>query len=105
MKTAQYRLESKIGPLFLVASETGLQGIFWTKQHAPLVKSLQVAAAEMQILAQTKKQLEEYLNGQRQSFDLPLNVQGTEFQRKVWAELSRIPYGKTVSYMDIARKI
>jgi methylated-DNA-[protein]-cysteine S-methyltransferase len=101
----QYKLDSKIGPLYLVASETGLQGVFWKKQRAPLAGSLSSEAPEIRILARAKSQLEEYLSGQRQAFDLPLDIQGTPFQQKVWAQLSRIPYGKTVSYKDIARKI
>ena len=50
-------------------------------------------------------QLYEYFEGKRQSFDLPLELQGTEFQKKVWAALSQIPYGETRSYKDIAQSI
>jgi methylated-DNA-[protein]-cysteine S-methyltransferase len=101
----QYKLDSKIGSLYLLASETGLQGVFWKRQRAPLASSLASDAPEIRILARTKSQLEEYLNGRRQAFDLPLDIQGSPFQQKVWAQLSRIPYGKTLSYKDIARKI
>ena len=47
-------------------------------------------------------QLEEYLGGERQNFDLPLNPKGTSFQQKVWSCLYKIPYGETRSYRDIA---
>ena len=47
-------------------------------------------------------QLEEYLGGERQVFDLPLNPKGTSFQQKVWSCLYKIPYGETRSYRDIA---
>ena len=56
----------------------------------------------------TKKaihQLTEYFSGTRKSFDLPLEMNGTEFQKKVWNELCNIPYGETRSYKDIAEKI
>jgi len=51
------------------------------------------------------QQLKEYFDGTRKTFDLTLNPQGTEFQQKVWKELSRIPYGKTVSYLQMARRL
>ncbi len=51
------------------------------------------------------KQLEEYFQGKRTQFDLPLQPQGTEFQKKVWQELCKIPYGSTCSYKDIAVRI
>lgn len=60
-------------------------------------------ASEMSELA--AKELDEYFSGKRKSFDLPLEPQGTEFQRKVWNALLEIPYGETRSYKDIAEKI
>lgn len=51
------------------------------------------------------KQLQEYFDGNRTAFDLKLNPKGTEFQKKVWKELVKIPYGKTVSYLDLAKKL
>ncbi|MDE6111321.1 MAG: methylated-DNA--[protein]-cysteine S-methyltransferase, partial [Eubacterium sp.] len=53
----------------------------------------------------TIEQLKEYFSGIRKSFDLPLEMNGTEFQLKVWNELCNIPYGETRSYKDIAEKI
>src|SRR4030095_12293191 len=49
--------------------------------------------------------LKEYFSGVRHDFDLPLDIQGTAFQKRVWEQLRRIPYGKTASYRDIARMI
>lgn len=51
------------------------------------------------------EQLEQYFDKTRTSFDLPLEMRGTEFQKKVWQELLNIPYGKTISYADLADKI
>ena len=51
------------------------------------------------------KQLMEYFDGTRKTFDLKLNPKGTTFQKQVWAELLKIPYGKTVSYMDLTKKL
>lgn len=57
------------------------------------------------LLDEAAKQLEEYFRGQRQKFDLPLNPQGTTFQKKVWEALCQIPYGETRSYKDVANMI
>ncbi len=54
---------------------------------------------------QAFKELDEYLSGKRRVFNIPLNPNGTEFQRRVWQELLQIPYGKTSTYKDIAEKI
>jgi len=51
------------------------------------------------------QQLREYFAGQREDFDLPLVLHGTPFQLSVWRNLQKIPYGKTVSYLDLAKKI
>lgn len=97
----QYIFQSEIGPLHFVASEKGLQGIFWKKQLAPLVKS----SSEHPVLKQAVKEVQEYLSGKRKKFEVSLDIQGTEFQMRVWKQLQQIPYGKTVSYSDIAKGI
>ena len=56
-------------------------------------------------LGEAKRQLREYFGGERRDFDLPLSPAGTAFQRRVWDELRRIPYGETVSYGELARRI
>ena len=55
--------------------------------------------------SEAKRQLQDYFAGKLAEFDLPLQPQGTEFQRRVWRALQKIPYGETVSYGDIARRI
>lgn len=57
------------------------------------------------LLMQASKQLDEYFIGKRKTFDLPLQQRGTTFQESVWNELRKIPFGHTVSYMDIAREL
>ena len=56
------------------------------------------------LLIQCVEQLIQYFNGQRRVFELPLNQPGTAFQQSVWAELMQIPFGKTVNYLQLARK-
>ncbi len=60
---------------------------------------------ETPLLARARDQLAEYLAGARRSFDLPLDVAGTAFQRRVWDQLLAIPYGATLSYGDVAREL
>lgn len=57
------------------------------------------------VLAETVRQLEAYFNGGLVSFDLPLELHGTEFQRRCWLALASIPYGQTVSYGEQARRL
>ena len=61
-----------------------------------------ITVEETPLIKEAHKQIEEYLKGQRSLFDLPLAPSGTEFQKRVWNALKNIPYGKTVSYKDIA---
>ena len=58
-----------------------------------------------ELLKEACRQLDEYFQGKRKQFDLPINYKGTPFQEKVWRELQNIPYGETRSYEDIAIKI
>lgn len=56
-------------------------------------------------LTDAVKQLEEYFAGARQTFQLRLNLKGTDFQKNVWQELLNIPYGKTISYLELSRRL
>ena len=58
-----------------------------------------------EVLSKVRAQLDEYLNGDRTSFDIPVLMVGTDFQKSVWEALMKIPYGKTASYLDIAKFI
>ncbi len=93
----QDKMSTKFGSLYLTASENGLTGIYWRKRRVPMGRS--------KWLIQAKKELGEYFEGRRRKFDVALDLRGTAFQLKVWRELARIPYGKTLSYTDLALKI
>ncbi len=103
MGTLQKKINSKIGHLYLVASENGLKGVFWNKQSI-LIHDDSCSEA-VQIIINTESQLSEYFDGKRKAFELPLDMNGTDFQKKVWKLLSEIPYGRTSSYKEIARKL
>lgn len=57
-----------------------------------------------EVLEDAVYQLKEYFEGKRENFDLLINPEGTEFQKKVWALLVDIPYGKTISYLELSKK-
>lgn len=92
-------LKTPVGNLFLTANEKELLSVEFSdgKEKSTSKKPL--------ILKQAEKQLIEYFSGKRKKFDLKKKYSGTEFQLKVWKALEKIPYGKTASYEDIAKKI
>jgi methylated-DNA-[protein]-cysteine S-methyltransferase len=91
---------SPLGILKISADEKGIKEIDFVKKG---IKSTQNSSSE--IIDQCIRQLDEYFQGKRETFELKLNPKGTEFQKRVWKELWEIPYGKTLSYGDIARRI
>jgi methylated-DNA-[protein]-cysteine S-methyltransferase len=54
---------------------------------------------------QCRKQIQEYLDGKRKAFSVPIGIEGTDFQKKVWNEMIKIQYGKTISYGELAKRI
>ncbi len=101
--TAARRLESPVGELVLLASAKGLAGLFFG--HRINAAEVPGDDASNQVLEAAEKQLGEYFAGVRTGFNVTLDTRGTEFQRAVWAELRRIPFGVTRSYAEIARRI
>jgi methylated-DNA-[protein]-cysteine S-methyltransferase len=95
---AQRILDTPIGPLGLVASEDGLQAVlFGGRAIRP--------QGDSPVLDEAARQLEAYFRGELVSFDLPLELGGTEFQRRCWLALASVPYGQTVSYGEQARRL
>ena len=94
---------SPVGKLRLVASEKGLVAID-VRNNSTQVVTAPNASAEA-VLIQTKKQLEQYFAGKRTTFDVALDLVGTEFQVQAWRALCRIPFGKTISYGQQAANI
>ncbi len=105
MDQIQYEMRTAIGPLYLVASKDGLQGVFFNKRPIKSIQGLGLVKPEEKILSKAVRQIEEYFTGKRKQFDISLNFSGTVFQKQVWRELSKIPFGKTASYSDIARRV
>lgn len=105
MESVQYKISSPVGDLFLVASAKGLQGLYLDLQNIRTLSSLESDHEAVPVLRETVLQLEKYFDRRLRNFDVPLDLQGTEFQKKVWAELIRIPFGQTASYKQIAERI
>lgn len=103
MADLQRKITTTLCVLYLVASATRLKGVYWDKQ--PILMEKESTDPATKIMDKTEKQLTEYFAGKRKQFDLPLQAEGTDFQKRVWAMLSDIPYGTTCAYKDIAEKL
>lgn len=97
-------MPSPVGTLRLVADAQGLRQLWFERERHPKRMSPQWIRSSAAV-AFARQQLEEYFAGTRQVFELPLHPLGTPFQRTVWQELGRIPYGVTISYGELARRI
>jgi methylated-DNA-[protein]-cysteine S-methyltransferase len=98
------KIDSPIGPLLLVADDSGLRHIdFVNGRHLAKVEPSWKENAKP--LAETVRQLNAYFSGKLEDFDLPLAPQGTTFQQAVWKSLCDIPYGETISYGELAKRI
>jgi methylated-DNA-[protein]-cysteine S-methyltransferase len=92
---------SPLGDLLLVAEEDGrLSGVY-----LPGRRPEPRAAATDAPFAAVREQLDAYFAGELEEFDLPLAPRGTSFQRRVWDELTRIPFGETISYSELAHRL
>jgi methylated-DNA-[protein]-cysteine S-methyltransferase len=95
-------LESPIGELFITYSEKGLSEISWKN---PIEGSGEKSIYDREKGEYIIKELQQYFEGKRQHFDIPLDLSGTEFQQRVWQALLQIPYGHTKSYKDISEMV
>ncbi|KUJ70884.1 cysteine methyltransferase [Streptomyces albus subsp. albus] len=98
-------LDSPYGPLTLVADDEGtLCGLYVTGQrHRPAQETF--GPPDPAPFGEAAHQLAAYFAGELTEFDLPLQLPGTPFQQRVWAQLRRIPYGETISYGTLAERI
>ena len=103
--TLSYKeMDSPVGKLRLVAGEKALVGILWENNGRAKLDEARFDPRHP-ILLEAERQLGEYFAGERTRFNLPLDPRGSEFQKRVWQALKRIPYGKTRSYLDLAKAI
>jgi methylated-DNA-[protein]-cysteine S-methyltransferase len=97
-------VDSPVGPLTLVADDGALTGLYMDQQrHRPAAETF--GDRDHEPFAEAAAQLAEYFAGRLTDFDLPLALAGTPFQRQVWDALRAIPYGRTVSYGQLAQRL
>lgn len=98
-------IKSPIGDLMLVTDDSALNGLYFIgRDHIPAVSKNWTLNGKHPVLQQAAKQLQEYFNGKRTEFSIPLRLTGTDFQEKVWREITRIPYGETINYTELAKR-
>ena len=99
--------DSPVGVLQLTSEDgAALTGLYMNEhKHGPAVGSEWIQADETPVFNAAKRQIAAYFAGQSQAFDLPLAADGTPFQKRVWSELAAIPFGVTISYGELARRI
>lgn len=91
--------DSPLGRMLITAEGPGITGLHFCNGNTPPGTALRETA----LLRAAALQLDQYFNGERKRFDLPLDLRGTPFQLRVWRALEEIPYGQTRSYGQIAR--
>jgi AraC family transcriptional regulator of adaptative response/methylated-DNA-[protein]-cysteine methyltransferase len=102
---------SPIGPVLVAGTERGLAAVYLGRSDAELTAVLRREYPEARITRNPARvsgwvrQIVRHLAGRQSRLDLPLDIQGTAFQRRVWDALRRIPYGQTRSYTDVAREL
>jgi methylated-DNA-[protein]-cysteine S-methyltransferase len=97
-------VSSPLGPLLLTADDYGLTGIEFLKgKDSPSIPS--DSKESRTPFMEAGRQLQAYFKGKLKTFDLPLSPRGTAFQQKVWKALCEIPYGETISYGELAKRI
>jgi methylated-DNA-[protein]-cysteine S-methyltransferase len=92
-----YTFDSYIGMLTIAADEKNIKAVFFGEYDGESTLT--------PLISNAVTQLNEYFNGERKVFSLPLCPDGTDFQKSVWNALTDIPYGKTASYKEIAERI
>ncbi|NTS76642.1 methylated-DNA--[protein]-cysteine S-methyltransferase [Catenovulum sp. SM1970] len=91
-------LESPLGLIEFKASDKGITQLIFCGEQTSDVKA-------NELTRECQAQLKDYFAGELTQFFLPLDIRGTEFQKKVWQLLKQVAYGKTISYMDIANRL
>ena len=104
LRTWYRAMDSPFGLVCLVGTEQGLICVNFQQGERPLQPE-PTWQEDTGLLDRAQDQLQEYFQGQRQSFTLPLAPPGTPFQQRVWQELQRIPFGTTQTYRELAQRL
>ena len=94
-----YTYNTQIGNITIIEKDGYIANLYINYNN---IKTIQ---KETKLISQTANEIKEYLDGNKKSFSIPIKIEGTDFQKKVWQELLKISYGETRSYKDIAINI
>ena len=100
MSKTYFTYDSPFGNIVIESDGNAVTGLKIESDEKPAGKKEATTLTDITVM-----QLKEYFTGKRKKFDIPINPQGTEFQRSVWDALLKIPYGKTRSYKQVAQMI
>lgn len=95
-----WEIESRLGKILLSSDGENLRGLFFSPFEFPAPNRL-----KLPIFEETANQLHAYLAGKLTTFDLPIRLEGSSFQLRVWQELLKIPYETTISYRQLAERV
>ena len=93
----QYSYDTELGKVYIAEDCGKIVGLN--------LRGIEAPKKETELIKKTYQELLEYFAGKRKTFDIPLKQSGTDFQMRVWEALRQIPYGKTMTYKDIAKKV
>ncbi|MEO7768438.1 MAG: methylated-DNA--[protein]-cysteine S-methyltransferase [Ferruginibacter sp.] len=99
---------SPIGTLEIKATDDHICAVLYTntlKNENRTIRPLAIKKTKHPLIKACEQQLKEYFDGHRTVFDMPLHQEGSDFQQQVWSALNNIPYGRTISYMDLSKRI
>jgi methylated-DNA-[protein]-cysteine S-methyltransferase len=108
MRVYRHAWMSPIGKLHLVANEQALLCLAFDQNRDACLGRLgmgDLAELENEVICRAKRELLEYFEGKRRTFSVPIQLQGTEFQKRAWEALRGIPFGTTISYQAQAREL
>jgi methylated-DNA-[protein]-cysteine S-methyltransferase len=103
--TRYIRFATSLGNLYATANDDGITGIYYEGgRHAPPIAPDWKEDSHGPLMRECARQVRDFLDGKRKSFDLVLAAEGTPFQQRVWQEIARIPFGETLSYAQLAAR-
>jgi methylated-DNA-[protein]-cysteine S-methyltransferase len=105
MTTFFAHFQSPVGTLLLMATERGLSGLHMEKDSTAFQNASRDGVRDDARFSGINENLNEYFSGRRKEFDVPIDLRGTPFQISVWNALRTIPFGATISYAELARRI
>ena len=100
-----HHLDTPIGTVLIAGDAEAIRRIAFPKNGKPVRPEPAWAHSARGPIGEAVRQLRDYFAGRRTEFDLPLAPEGTPFQRAVWRQLQDIPYGETISYGELARRV